>query len=72
MTWNPWWQNRLLSERLLSAEQSIQRQQRYLQIHYTTSIVMHRELSLAHAALRRKNLALKLLRTRLAQKKEQP
>lgn len=68
MIWNPWWQNRLLRERLHSAEQSVRRQQGYLQVHYTNTIIMHRELSLAHAALRRKNVALKLLRTRLDHK----
>ena len=67
MIWNPWWQNRLLRERLHSAEQSVQRQQRHLQVHYTTSIVLHRELSLAHAALRRKGLRIAWLNNVVAQ-----
>ena len=59
---NPWRQLMLLKERLAHAESAVQRLMRHNQIIATDVLVMRRELSLAHAALRRKNIQLKRLR----------
>lgn len=58
---NPWRKNRILEERVKHAEDAVLRLMRHNQSYATSSIVLHRELSLAHAALRRKNMRLKQL-----------
>ena len=59
-----------LTDRLKSAEDSIRRYQRYAEIHYQTQLVMQRELANAHAALRRKGKALKILHKRIQSSKK--
>ena len=71
-----WWTNaeakeiELLKERLKSAEDRARQLQGYQQIHYTTVLVMQRELANAHAALRSKGKALKILHQRMQANKE--
>ena len=62
----------IVKERLASAEDRIEDLQAYHQIHYTAMIVMQRELANAHAALRRKGKALKILHKRIQANKETP
>ena len=68
MTLREWWwslnwqSKRGLYERLKAAEDRVIQLQSYQQIHYTTQSAMQRELANAHAALRRKGKALKILR----------
>ena len=67
MTLWPWTaehQVQVLRDRLADAEEAVKRLMRYNQIKATTALVMQRELSNAHAALRRKNLTLKRLRAK--------
>lgn len=64
-----WWSQvkeiALLTERLKSAEESVRRYQRYAEIHCRDRLVMQIELTNAHAALRRKGKALKILHKRI-------
>ena len=69
-----WWTKEkeiaLLKERLKSAEDRVRQLQRYQEIHHTNALVMQRELANAHAALRRKGKALKILHQRMQAAKE--
>ena len=77
MTLREWWRMvksesqgaQILRERLQATEDRLRQLQRYQAIHYTTQIVMQRELALAHAALRRKGKALKVLHKRIQEGK---
>ena len=64
MTLRPWHQIRLLLERLTHAENAVKRLMQHNQILSTDALVIRNELSKAHAALRRKNVTLKRLRTK--------
>ena len=61
---------KIVKEQLASALNRIKQLQEYRQIHYTTILVMQRELTNAHAALRRKGKALKILHKRIQNMKE--
>ena len=68
-----WWNRtsrKVLEERLKHAEDRIAQQQRYHHIYVATLIVAQRELANAHAALRRKGKALKILHRRIQANKE--
>jgi hypothetical protein len=69
MILRPWHQIKLLQERLAHAEAAVTRLMRNNEILSTNARVQQRELSNAHAALRRKNLTLKRLRTKSQTKK---
>lgn len=69
-----WWNNRrerrILQERLTDAETSIKQLRRYQQINSQLLALYLNELRLAHAALRRKGKALKMLhKQRMAEKR---
>ena len=77
MSLEGWWSQvnaesqeiKILRERLKATEDRLSQLQRYQAIHYTTQLVMQRELANAHAALRRKGKALKILHKRIQEGK---
>ena len=64
-----WWTKAkeiaILKERLKSAEDHVRQLQRGQEISYANALMMQRELTNAHAALRRKGKALKILHKRI-------
>jgi hypothetical protein len=60
-----WWrwrkENKILMERLASAEDRVQQLQRRQQINHQTIAMYQKELMFSHAALQRKGRALKML-----------
>ena len=69
-----WWTKAreiaILTERLKNAEDRVRQLQLYQGVHYADMLVMQRELANAHAALRRKGKALKILHKRMQTNKE--
>ena len=62
MIFNPWKRIALLQEQMVHHEAAVKRLMHHNQILAVDMSMYKRELSLAHAALRRKNKQLKLLR----------